>query len=368
MTADRITLVIPTLTSGGAERVLTTMANHWARQGRSVTVLTLAAQEETPFYPLAPGVHRVGLGTIRPARTPIHAAINNAGRLSRLRSAIRASRPGVVISFLDQTNVLTLLATRGLRMPVVVSEHTDPGLAQRHPIWDRLRSLLYPRADRVVVLTKSSKAFFAPKIRAKTRIVPNPIQVDCPSAPIHKSSRPQIVAMGRFGPEKGFDRLIDAFSRIAADFPDWDLVIWGDGALRPELTAQRDRLGLTDRILLPGRTTEPHAELRKTSIYALTSHREGFPMALAEAMACGLPAVAFDLPSGPRDIIRAGIDGELVPNGDIPAFAEALASLMRDCARRQQMAERAPDVLDRFGVERVMAIWDDLLGELTKTR
>jgi glycosyltransferase involved in cell wall biosynthesis len=368
MTVDRITLVIPTLTSGGAERVLTTMADHWAGQGRAVTVLTLAAQNDSPFYPLAPGVQRVGLGQIRPASTPIHGAINNVVRLSRLRRAIRNSKPDVVISFLDQTNVLTLLATRVLNLPVVVSEHTDPGLAQRHRVWDRLRALLYPRADRIVVLSESSKAFFPPGIRAKTRIIPNPVQVDCPAAPVQKSARPQVVAMGRFGPEKGFDRLIDAFSRIAADFPDWDLVIWGDGDLRPELTARRDRLGLTDRILLPGRTTSPHIELRKASIYALTSHREGFPMALAEAMACGVPAVAFDLPSGPRDIIRDGTDGELVPNGDIPAFAEALASLMGDCTRRQRMADRAPDVLDRFGVEPVMAIWDNVLGELTTTR
>lgn len=368
MTAARITFVIPTLTSGGAERVLTTMANFWAGQGRAVTVLTLAAQHEPPFYPLSPDVHRVGLGTIRPARTPIHAAANNASRLSRLRRAIKTSQPDVVISFLDQTNVLTLLATRGVRVPVVVSEHTDPGLAQRHPVWDTLRTMLYPRADFVVVLSESSKAWFSPRIRARTRIIPNPVQVDCARTPVAKSARPQIVALGRFGPEKGFDRLIAVFSRIAADFPEWDLVIWGDGVLRPEFTAQRDRLGLTDRVLLPGRTTTPHVELRKASIYALTSHREGFPMALAEAMACGLPAVAFDLPSGPRDIIRDGIDGVLVPNGDMPAFAEALASLMKDCARRQATAARAPDVLDRFGVEHVMAIWDDLLGELTTTR
>jgi glycosyltransferase involved in cell wall biosynthesis len=85
-------------------------------------------------------------------------------------------------------------------------------------------------------------------------------------------------------------------------------------------------------------------------------------------MACGLPAVAFDLPSGPRDIIRDGIDGVIVPNGDIPAFAGALASLMGDCARRQAMAARAPELLDRFGVEHIMAIWDDLLGDLTTTR
>jgi glycosyltransferase involved in cell wall biosynthesis len=363
MSADRITLVIPTLTSGGAERVLTTMANYWADHRKQVTVLTLAGQDDKPFYPLDPDVRRIGLDALRPARTPLHAAINNAVRLLRLRRAIRTARPDVVISFLDQTNVLTLVATRGLRVPVIVSEHTDPGLAQRHPVWDRLRSALYPRAAAVVVLSESSRRFFSPRVRARTRIIPNPIQVDDPTGPVTLSARSHIVAMGRFGPEKGFDLLLDAFSRIAAAIPDWDLVIWGDGVLRPELTAQRDRLGLADRVSFPGRTSTPHAELRKAGIYALTSRREGFPMALAEAMGCGLPAVAFDLPSGPRDIIRDGIDGVLVPNGDTGAFASALASLIRDAPRRHAMAARAPEVLERFGVERVMTTWNELMDE-----
>ena len=221
------------------------MADYWAGQGRAVTVLTLAAQNDPPFYPLPPDVHRVGLGrSDLPARPSTPRSTTSSAYPACAARSGTASRD-VVISFLDQTNVLTLLATRGLSLPVVVSEHTDPGLAQRHRVWDRLRALLYPRADRIVVLSESSKAFFPPGIRAKTRIIPNPVQVDCPAAPVHKSARPQVVAMGRFGPEKGFDRLIDAFSRIAADFPDWDLVIWGDGVLRPESTAQRDRLGLT---------------------------------------------------------------------------------------------------------------------------
>jgi glycosyltransferase involved in cell wall biosynthesis len=365
MGVERVTFVIPTLTSGGAERVLTTMANYWATQGKAVTVLTMAPHDESPFYPLAPDVARIGLGVTRAARTTAHAVVNNLGRLKRLRRAILASRPDAVISFLDQANVLTLLATRGTGLPVIVSEHTDPGLAHRNPVWDRLRSATYPRASRVVVLTDASKVFFPPAIQAKTCIIPNPVLVDPPGEPIKKTCRPQIAAMGRFGPEKGFDRLLDAFALLADRFPEWDLVIWGDGDLRPELAARRDRLGLAQRVYLPGRTTAPHAELRLAAIFAMTSHREGFPMALAEAMGCGLPAVAFDLPSGPRAIIRDHVDGILVPNGDIAAFADTLASLMRSPECRANLAARAPEVLDRFGVERVMAIWDELLGELT---
>lgn len=368
MTGPRITFVISSLTSGGAERVMTTMANHWVANGRPVTLLTMTGCDQPPFYPLSPGVDLRQLGLANPSGSPAKALLNNLRRLRELRRAITSTRPDVVISFLDTTNVITLLATLGLGMPIVVAEHTDPGLKRMHPVWNLLRRVSYPRAARLVVLTEPSKRFFPSSIQRKTQIIPNPIMVEPGNGPVERGPGRTLISMGRFGPEKGFDFMIDAFARIAADFPEWNLVIWGDGVLRAGLEAQRATLGLNDRIQLPGRTTTPHTELRRADLYALSSRREGFPMALAEAMACGLPAVAFDLPSGPRDIIRAGVDGLLVPNGDIPALAEVLASLMRDDDRRVAMSQAAPDVLNRFGVERVMAIWDELVKDLTQTR
>jgi GalNAc-alpha-(1->4)-GalNAc-alpha-(1->3)-diNAcBac-PP-undecaprenol alpha-1,4-N-acetyl-D-galactosaminyltransferase len=367
-TPRRITCTIPTLTSGGAERVLSTMVNHWAGQGRAVSVVTLAPQSEPPFYTMDEAVTRVGLGAMGAARTPLHAMASNVDRLRRLRRAIVSSRPDVVISFLDTMNVLTLLATRGTGIPVVVTEHTDPHLAEHHPVWARLRSLLYPRAARVVVLSESSKSFFPPRLRDRIQIVPNPIVVTAAQALPARTGRRRVAALGRFGPEKGFDTLISAFAAIAPDFADWDLVIWGDGPLRSELERHIANLDMTGRVLLPGRTSAPHDALRTADLYVLSSRREGFPMALAEAMACGLPAVAFDLPSGPRDIIREGIDGVLVPNGDQGALSAAMATLMRDERTRAAYAQRAPEVLDRFGVERIMRLWDDLFAEAIPSR
>jgi GalNAc-alpha-(1->4)-GalNAc-alpha-(1->3)-diNAcBac-PP-undecaprenol alpha-1,4-N-acetyl-D-galactosaminyltransferase len=364
--ARRITFVISSLTSGGAERVMSTMANAWAEAGNAVTIITLTARSVEPFYPLDPAVSRIGLGRARPSPTPAHAALGNVTRVKALRTAIRSSRPDVIISFLDTTNVLTLLATRGIKVPVVVAEHTDPGLKHLHPAWSRLRAWTYPWAARLVVLSESSKAFFPDKIRRNTVIIPNPVAIDPPHGPVEKPMRPLVAAMGRFGPEKGFDMLIDAFAMIAPQLPDWDLVIWGEGDLRPELTAHRDRLGLTERIHFPGRTTAPHDELRKAEIFVLSSRREGFPMVLAEAMACGLPGVAFNISSGIPDILRDHHDGLLVPSGDTRALAKSLASLMTDDRRRADMARNAPDVLERYGVATVMSVWNQLIEDVSR--
>ena len=366
----RVTMVNSSMEGGGGERVMATMANVWAGRGWPVTIVTLA---ETPsFYPLAPGVEHVRLGLLGASNSVPRAVAGNARRLARLRRAIRASRPDVVVSFLSPVNVQTLLATRGLGVPVIVEEHSDPTIEPIPSAWRELRRLSYRWAARVLVLSEVARGYFPPGIRRNTDIMPNPIAVEppAPGAPPvvpYRERRPgrrQLVSMGRFSEEKGFDLLVEAFGRIAADLPEWDLVIWGEGVLRPELEAQRDRLGLAERVSLPGQTSTPHAKLREADLYALPSRREGFPMALGEAMACGLPAVAFDLPSGPKALIRDGVDGVLVPNGDIGALAALLGSVMRDEPWRLRMAAEAPAVLSRYGVEAVMGRWDELLADV----
>ena len=359
----RVTFVIASLTSGGAERVMSTMANWWARHGWTVTILTIA--DTPPFYPLDARVTLRPLHLAAVSGSPIRAIWNNLRRIAVLARAVRSTKPDVVISFLDQTNVQTLLATRGLRRPVIVSEHTDP--ARTYPEylqlgrpWRLLRRLTYPWAARVLVLTRTVQQYFPPSLQPKIVILPNPVEV-APPGEVAQPARRQLVTMGRFNREKGFDLLLDAFARVAPKHPEWDLVIWGDGDIREELESQRAYLKLEDRVTFPGRTTAPHDRLREADLYVLSSRREAFPMALAEAMGCGLPAIAFDLPSGPGEMIRHGKDGLLVPSGDMPALAEALDSLMGDDDRRQAMAAHAPEILDRYGVDGVMRRWSELV-------
>lgn len=366
----RLTLIISSLCAGGAERVLSTMANHWAAKGWLITLLTLDDGRQSPFYPLHADVSHRPLGVACRSHGWGARISNNLHRVRTLRAAIRKSRPQAVISMLSETNVLTLLASRGLGLPVLVQEQIDP---HQHPLcrtWERMRRLTYPSASCLVVLGERSLRYFPPAVQQRARIIPNPAHI--PALPAPAQATPpapgkHIMAMGRLEAQKGFDLLLDAFARAGAHHPDWSLVIWGEGPLRSELEAQIRRLKLAGRVRLPGTTHDPFTELRRANLFVLSSRYEGFPLSLCEAMACGAPVLSFACPSGPGEIIRDQVDGVLVAPEDVEALAGAMDALMGDDARRLELAKRAPEVLERFGLTTIMALWEEAIAAAIST-
>jgi glycosyltransferase involved in cell wall biosynthesis len=308
------------------------------------------------------------LKTYWPSPNHIAAAWNMLRRIRTLRQAIRVSRPEVIISFCQSTNVMTLLATRGLSMPIIVSEHNDPAQPILRKEWTYLRRWTYPWASKITVLSASYVNYFPLQVQRNCTVVPNPIVMPNKIADDRITSNEQgtknIIAMGTIIEQKGFDNLLKAFSLIAEKYSDWHLTIWGEGPERARLVSLCNEAGLEQRIHLPGLTNQPFEKMKQADLFVLSSRFEGFPMVLCEAMACGLPVISFDCSAGIRDIIRDGVDGVLVPSEDVHALAGAMRTLMRAPQERQRLASHAPEILDRFGLEKVMSIWDQLLSEV----
>jgi GalNAc-alpha-(1->4)-GalNAc-alpha-(1->3)-diNAcBac-PP-undecaprenol alpha-1,4-N-acetyl-D-galactosaminyltransferase len=384
----KVTLVIYGLSGGGAERVMSIIANYWVSQGWGVTLIMLVAPTTAPFYPLDPRIKLKPLGIAGKSTNKL-AAIGNAWqRVKILRREIIASQPDVVVSFMNAVNVYTIAACLNSNIPTIVSEHIYPGFNDAKKIWQSIMKWAYRYADLVTVLTQNAVPFYPAAQGYRTMVMPNPITKPAPVEAMAQSSptpslstvgrlqprqdapiakllpAPSLIAIGRLHPQKGFDLLIRAFEQIQAKYPDWQITILGEGPMRSELEELRSQLQLTGRVHLPGLVTNVQQYLYQADIFVMPSRFEGFPMALCEAMASGLPVIATDCLSGPREIVENGVNGMLVMTEDVDALAAGLDALMSNPAQRQQLAQNAPQILDRFGVEQVMKIWQEAIDRV----
>ncbi|MCC6953609.1 MAG: glycosyltransferase family 4 protein [Deltaproteobacteria bacterium] len=361
----RITIVISSLGCGGAEALTALMANDWAERGNEVTILTFNSPSERPFFALHSAVRLLALNLAAPSTGWLQALKRNVERVSKLRAAIRDSAPDVVVSCMERMNVYTILATRRSGVPVVLSEHSVPNVQDPGRIWRLGRRWLYPLATRLIVQTEGARDYFAPWIGRVPVVIPNAFIL--PSA---GESRGRVETFGRIGaagrlsPEKGFDRLLDAFSLVAARHPTVTLTIWGEGPERGRLERQAQSLGIQAQVRFAGVVRPLLDAMKSIDMLAVTSRYEGFGNVLVEAMSAGIPVVSFDCPHGPRAIVRDGVDGILVPNGDLSAFAAALDRLILDPKFRAQLGSRAQEGVQRFGMRVVMPAWDAVLQDV----
>ncbi|PSB04855.1 glycosyltransferase family 4 protein [Merismopedia glauca] len=363
-----IALVCHSLRCGGAERAMVLLAQGLSDRGHQVSVITID-NDDSDFYTLSPQVKRIVLNVSSYSRDILQAVKSNLYRLLSLRKTIESLQPDIVISFMDITNVLTLLALVNTQSKVIVNEQNNP-LALKSKPWQILRRLAYPLAAKLVSVSGGVDAGFEwlPKHKrtviynALTPIGDRPTTVELPQgADVEKK---WVVAMGRLVKQKNFSMLLSAFHRIAQMHPDWQLLIFGEGELRSQLERQRDELGLQNRVLLPGITANPFGIYQRAQLYAMSSLWEGLPAVLFEALSCGLPIVSTDCPSGPREIIRDGIDGILVPTQDELALSQAMDLLMSDDSKRQALSDRAKEAQDRFSLVTIVAQWEELIQEL----
>lgn len=367
----KVAFVLPGLRAGGSEHVVTFVADRLVERGHKVEIVSFETGETAPYYTPDPRVELAYLARPVKRRAKLDALKEIAVRTSDLRSHFKRTKPDLIISFLTRTNVQTVLATRGLGIPVIVSERNNPVQQNPGKVWNWLRRHTYQMATGLVTMTRGAMECFPPAMRKRSWVIPNMAEWGEVQAEPTANERKVLTAVGRLTHQKGFDLLLEAFAKISSKHGDWTLRIWGEGADRTALEAQRDKLGLTGRAELPGVTDRPGQWIETADAFVLSSRFEGWGLVLGEAMAAGLPSISFACDFGPEDMITDGDDGLLVAPDDVDALASGLDRLLSDAALREKLGARARETTKRFKPSAIGRQWTDmieaLLAETTNT-
>lgn len=361
---------------GGMERVLLNKVSRLAAAGHEIVIVTTDQQNRPPFYRFPSGVRLIDLGinysldNDKPVYKRIPAYLHKRSiHRRRLTEVLMRERPAITLSlypsessFIPEINdgsrkVLELHFNRYFRL-----QYGRKGLTG---LIDRYRSRkdekIARKFDSFVVLTEEDKTYWGnmPNISViPNAALPMPLKSDC--------SPKRVIAVGRLDYQKGFDRLINVWELVKKNNASkgWRLDIFGQGEWHDMLEEMIRTKGLSESAKINAPSPDIASEYARSSIIAMTSNYEGFPMVMIEGMSAGLPVITFDFKCGPRDIISDSIDGHIIPDGDLNAFADAMLQLMADDDKRRRMGRAATAVIDRYSEERVMHQWASLFEKL----
>jgi glycosyltransferase involved in cell wall biosynthesis len=372
---------------GGTIRTTFTTAAELAKH-HDVEIASVVRHRDKPSFPRPKGVRLIGLTDLRKERMERLAGhwgprarfqTWTAGQRTRLMSSHDFRHP--TFNLLTDLNLLRYLLP--LKDGVVIGTRPAINLAVAHVVSpsvvkvgqdhmnlhtynDGLKAQIravYPKLDIVSTLTEGDAEHYREHLGPGTRVECMPNGVPALGGRRAALDNKIVVAAGRIGPQKGFDRLLPVWAKLAPEHPDWELRIWGGGKDLGKLRRQAEELGIAGSAHLMGFTQKLHEELADSSLYVMSSRKEGFPMVLLEAMSAGLPVVSYDCPTGPRDIIREGVDGHVVPDGDGDALAAALSRLMEDEATRKAFGAAAVEGAARYDIATIAGRWEALLAE-----
>jgi glycosyltransferase involved in cell wall biosynthesis len=377
---------------GGTIRTTFTTAAELAKR-HDVEIASVVRHRDKPSFPRPKGVRLIGLTDLRKERMDRLAdhwgpraryQTWAAGQRTRLMSSYDFRHP--TFNLLSDLNMLRYLLP--LKDGVVIGTRPAINLAVAHVVSpsvvkigqdhmnlqtynDGLKAQIaaaYPKLDLVSTLTEGDADDYRAHLKNRTRVVCMPNGVPELGGRRAELENKVVVAAGRMGPQKGFDRLLPVWAKVAQEHPGWALKIWGGGNGIGKLRRQAEELGIADSAHIMGFTNKLHEEFSDSSLYVMSSRKEGFPMVLLEAMSVGLPVVSYDCPTGPRDIIREGVDGYVVPDGDGDALAAAMSRLMGDTEKRKAFGAAAVEGAARYDLATIARRWEELFAEIAATK
>lgn len=349
---------------GGGERVYCNWANMWSeKSGHDVVILSLEDANDV-YYELSPKVKIESL-KLRPNRYYEHPIRRRIGMIINVYKDIFILNRYFIENKFDivvgiATNICLLLAEINTRCPKIGTEHTEY-YAPIAPL-RLLRNKLYPKLNYLTVLTESDCNLYK-RIMHNVSVMLNPLSFSIAHDNISPLKNKLIVSIGSLTPQKNQKKMLEVFEIVKKYHPDWKMQIYGEGPLRNQLEAYTQHLGLVDSVAFPGAVKDVTQVLKHGSIFVLTSKIEGFGLVLIEAMACGLPCVAFEAP-GPNSIISNTKNGYIVKQGDVNDFANKICKLIENEELRSELGKNAVESIDKYSLEASCIAWDNLFHKL----
>lgn len=360
-------LLITGMVMGGAERVMATIANELVERGNEVILVTM--KEAQSAYRLDKRIKFIGangvLETQRGIKRNIQLLFSGIKGMLFYIKQLRENKPDIVLSFLTNTNLMAIVVNKLLvrDIPVVISERCDP--QNRGFLITRLCDWIYPKSSCIVCQSNKVGEYFK-KINSKSRIsiIPNPINDEAISNKVASKRRKVIIGVGRLSKQKNFDLLINSFNLIKDDFPDYFIEIYGQGPEKDHLLSLINSLELKNRIKLMGTRDKVMEYVYDSSLYVMSSNFEGFPNALIEAMASGLPVICTDFPTGTaREIIEDGKNGYIVSMKDEEEMAKAMKEILKNCDLQEKMSLENRKIIERLEKRKIVNKWIDVMDK-----
>lgn len=352
----KIVIVNPSLGLGGAEKVISLLSNQWIEESHVVTVITVD-RGENPKFILNDKVKRVPLlkGV---SQSSILALPRKVFALLKLRRLIKNEKPNLIFAFQEENAIHLLLSLIGVTLPKIVAVRNHPAYKKLSIFYMLLRKLLYRHSDFIIVQTEEIKSWFIKKGYKSLIVIPNPINPN--NYQLVKKDEKKIYACGRLVPQKGFDGLIRIFTKVTKKYPEWDLIIIGEGNELDNLKKLVVNYNVQKKVIFKGYDSTPYKNYFLGGIFAFTSQYEGFPNALCEAMASGMSVVSYNCPSGPSDLIENGVNGFLIDLNNEELFRIKLEELIHNEQLRVSIGKNAQNITSYLSVDKIANRWLEL--------
>lgn len=341
--------VIHALGYGGAGKMIVYLANHFSKIGYDVVIYV--EEQMGKHYEMEPGVR-----VYQETEFFKNYYTRHFRQIFQLRRRVKEINPDLVISFQTNQNALSVLATRGRNIPVIVSERGDP--YQYHDIVAKLKTRVINKAEGGVFQTKKAMQYYGEELQQRSVVIYNPNTVTGIERPEKRNN--EIAFVGRFDiHQKRQDLAIEAFKIVADSVPDVKLSFYGAGKEQEIIKKQAFDLGIEDRVLFKGLVKDVPNAIKDSRLFLMTSDFEGMPNALIEAMACGLPCVSTDCsPGGASELIQSGENGIVVPCGDAKAIAAAIVRLLNNKEEAEKMGVEAQKIVDKLNPAIIYGEWE----------